>query len=188
MYGIIFKNVGRGAGATLYHSHSQLIATPTIPRNILQKLNTFHQHYEYRERCLFCDIAAQEQDQQSRIVLDSGRFLSFAPYASRFPFELWVAPKFHGSHFEALSPEHLEELAFLLKRSLQKLEKGLNRPGWNYMLFTAPFRSTPSPIFHWHLEIIPRLTSVAGFEWGTGFYINPVPPEDAAAFLRNTKL
>jgi UDPglucose--hexose-1-phosphate uridylyltransferase len=187
-YGMLFKNVGRLAGATLYHTHSQLIAMPIVPRAVRLKQQLMEQHYEHRERCLMCDMIAQELEQQVRIVMDSGTFVAFTPYASRFPFELWVMPKPHITHYETLHEGGLEELAFLLKRTLWKLEKGLAQPAYNYMLFTAPFRSAANEHFHWHLEITPRLTRVAGFEWGTGFYINPVPPEDAAEFLRNVKL
>jgi UDPglucose--hexose-1-phosphate uridylyltransferase len=187
-YGILFKNVGRLAGATLYHSHSQLIAMPILPREARNQWYQFEQYYQYRERCLLCDVMEQEQEQQARVVLDSGAFLAFAPYAARFPFETWIMPKGHQSHFEALGDHDLGELAFLLKRLLLRIEKGLGEPAYNYMIFTSPFRTAPSESFHWHLEITPRLTALAGFEWGTGFYINPVLPEDAAEFLRQVQL
>jgi len=187
-YGMLFKNVGRAAGATLYHTHSQLIAMPILPRALRVKTERMRQYFQYRERCLLCDLAMQELDEQVRVVMDSGSYLAVAPYASRFPFEVWILPKLHQSHYEAMHPSACEELAFLLKRVLLKIEKGLGMPAYNYMLFTSPFRAQPSEEYHWHIEITPRLTRVAGFEWGTGFYINPVPPEDAAAFLRNVKL
>ena len=187
-YGMLFKNVGPNAGATLFHTHSQLIVTPIVPRTIHLKMLACEEYFKFRGRCLVCDMLTQEHDQQVRVVLDTGQFLAFAPYAPRFPFETWIMPKHHGSHFEHLDRPHMEELAFTLKRTLLKIEKGLGDPPYNYMLFTAPFHTLPSEHYHWHLEIIPRLTPVAGFEWGTGFYINPVPPEDAAEFLRNVKL
>jgi UDPglucose--hexose-1-phosphate uridylyltransferase len=187
LYGMLFKNVGAAAGATLYHTHSQLIAMPILPRALRVKMDRMKQYVQYRERCLLCDLVSQELDQQVRVVMDSGSFVAFSPYASRFPFEIWVFPKVHQSHFEALHPSLSEELAFLLKRVLLKIEKGLGTPAYSYMLFTSPFRTAHSDEFHWHIEITPRLTRVAGFEWGMGFYINPVPPEDAAAFLRNVK-
>ncbi|MBI3828821.1 MAG: DUF4931 domain-containing protein [Planctomycetes bacterium] len=187
-YGMLFKNVGRSAGATLYHSHSQLIATPTVPQTMQIKLQACQDYFDFRGRCLVCDMVAQETEQNERVVMDSGQFLAFAPYAPRFPFETWLVPKFHSSHFEHHDRTVYEELAFILKRTLLKLEKGLNTPPYNYMIFTSPFHTPPSEHYHWHLEITPRLTPVAGFEWGTGFYINPVPPEDAAEYLRNVKL
>ena len=187
-YGMVFKNVGRAAGATLFHTHSQLIVTPIVPHHVAHKIQSFKDYWEFKDRCLFCDLLAQEQEQQTRVVLDSGRYLAFAPYAPRSPFEIWIAPKTHHSHYEHLSSEEAEELASILKRVLLKMEMGLGLPPYNYMLFTSPFRTERSEEFHWHLEIAPRLTRVAGFEWSTGFYINPVPPEDAAHFLRNVKV
>jgi UDPglucose--hexose-1-phosphate uridylyltransferase len=187
-YGMVFKNVGLAAGATLYHTHSQLIVTPVVPRNITQKIDACKQFYDFRGRCLICDMLAQEVEQKARVVLDSGLFLAFEPYAPRTPFETWIVPKNHESHFEDIQPQGCEELAFILKRTVARIEKGLGEIAYNYMLFTAPFDSGGIPHFHWHLEIIPRMTRQAGFEWGTGFYINPVPPEDAAEFLRAVKL
>ena len=187
-YGMVFKNVGEAAGATLYHSHSQLIVTPIIPRNVLHKLEACREFYEYRGRCLVCDMVSQELEQKARVVLDSGLFLAFEPYAPRTPFETWIIPKNHESHYEDIAQQAGEELAFILKRSLALIERGLGPVPYNYMLFTSPFDAGALPHFHWHIEIIPRLTKLAGFEWGTGFYINPVPPEDAAEFLRSVKL
>jgi len=187
-YGMLFKNVGRAAGATIYHTHTQLIATPVVPRTIALKMQACREYYEYRERCLLSDMVEQEIEFQARVVLDTGAFVAFCPYAPRFPFETWIVPKFQSSHFEHLQAPEVSELARLLKRTLLKLEKGLNHPPYNYMLFTAPFRDGGGEYFRWHLEITPRLTPVAGFEWGTGFYINPVPPEEAAHFLRNVKV
>ncbi|HEY3325152.1 MAG TPA: HIT domain-containing protein [Planctomycetota bacterium] len=187
-YGMVFKNVGRAAGATLYHSHSQLIVTPIVPLAVRQKLESCEAFYEYRGRCLLCDMVAQEMEQKSRVILDGGLFLVFQPYAPRTPFETWIVPKLHESHYETLAPQWCEELALVLKRTLARIEKGLGSVAYNYMVFTAPFDSAPLPHFHWHIEILPRLTKTAGFEWGTGFHINPVPPEDAAEFLRSVKL
>jgi UDPglucose--hexose-1-phosphate uridylyltransferase len=187
-YGMVFKNVGSAAGATLYHSHSQLIVTPIVPRNVLQKLDSCRQFHDYRGRCLICDMVTQEAEDKTRIVVDSGMYVAFAPYAPRTPFETWIIPKHHESHFEDIQPQSCEELAFILKRVLQRIETGLGSVAYNYMLFSSPFDSGPLPHFHWHIEIIPRMTRLAGFEWGTGFYINPVPPEDAAEFLRSVKI
>jgi UDPglucose--hexose-1-phosphate uridylyltransferase len=187
-YGMVFKNAGLAAGATLYHSHSQLIVTPIIPLTIQQKMEACRQFYEYRGRCLLCDLAVQEMEAKVRVVMDSGLFLALEPYAPRMPFETWVLPKNHESHFENIQQQGCEELAFILKRTVQRLEKGLGRVAYNYMLTTSPFDSGPLPHFHWHIEIVPRLTKQAGFEWGTGFYINPVPPEEAAEFLRSVTL
>jgi UDPglucose--hexose-1-phosphate uridylyltransferase len=128
----------------------------------------------------------QESATAERIVLESPHFLAFTPFASRFPFETWILPKAHDSHFENVQAHQVDDLGTFLKAILLKLEVALDRPAYNYMIHTAPLNSLPLSHYHWHIEIIPRLTRVAGFEWGTGFYINPVPPEHAAAFLRAT--
>ncbi|HYG75651.1 MAG TPA: galactose-1-phosphate uridylyltransferase [Planctomycetota bacterium] len=187
-YGMIYKNVGEAAGASLYHTHSQLIVTPIIPRTLTQKLEACEEFYDYRGRCLICDMVAQEAETKSRVVTDTGLFLSFQPYAPRTPFETWIVPKNHESRYEDIGPQGCEELGALLRRTIERLEKGLGPVAYNYMFFTSPFDAHGQPHFHWHIEIIPRITRLAGFEWGTGFYINPVPPEDAAEFLRGIKL
>ena len=125
---------------------------------------------------------------EERVVLDTANFLCFAPFASRFPFELWIVPKNHTSHYENIQKNDVEELGTVLKMVLLKLEVALDKPAYNYIIHTSPLDSQPLKHYHWHIEIIPRLTRVAGFEWGTGFYINPVPPEQAAACLRETEV
>jgi len=187
-YGMVFKNVGAPAGATVFHSHSQLIVTPIVPFDVQEKLDSCRRFFEYRGRCLICDMVAQELEQKSRLVIDSGMFLAFQPFAPRTPFETFIVPKTHESHFEAIQQQGCEELAFILRRAVARIEKGLGKVSYNYMLYTSPFDSGPAPHFHWHIEIVPRLTRQAGFEWGTGFHINPVPPEEAAAFLRSVKI
>jgi UDPglucose--hexose-1-phosphate uridylyltransferase len=187
-YGIVFKNVGQASGATLYHSHSQLIVMPIVPKNVQQKMAACQEFFDYRGRCLVCDMVTQETAQKARMVLDTGMFVAFEPYAPRTPFETWIVPKKHESHFESIHPTACEELAFILKQTVTRIEKCLGSIAYNYMFFTAPFDSPGLPHYHWHIEIIPRLTRQAGFEWGTGFYINPVPPEDAAEFLRAVKV
>jgi UDPglucose--hexose-1-phosphate uridylyltransferase len=186
-YGLIFKNVGSAAGATMFHSHSQLVVTPTVPQAVMQKIQSCQEYSDFRGRCLLCDMIVQELEQTVRIVIDSDRFLAFEPYAPRTPFETWILPKTHASHFEEITPADAEDLAVVLRRVIKKLEQGLGAIAYNYMLCTAPFDAGALPHFHWHLEIVPRLTKQAGFEWGSGMYINPVPPENAAEFLRDVK-
>ncbi|MFW6107103.1 MAG: galactose-1-phosphate uridylyltransferase [bacterium] len=187
-YAMVFKNVGRVAGASLEHSHSQIIVLPTVPRTVADEMRGSKIFYDYRGRCIFCDIIRQELDSGLRIVHDSDEVLAFAPYAARFPFETWVVPKRHASHYETIDRLVVEDLAECLKTVLLKLERALNMPPYNYIVHTTPFNLSDVEHYHWHVEIIPRLTKVAGFEWGTGFYINPVPPESAAEFLRNTQV
>jgi UDPglucose--hexose-1-phosphate uridylyltransferase len=184
-YGMLFKNVGLEGGASLEHTHSQLIVTPVVPARVDEEINGARRFYEYRDRCVYCDILDQELSGDDRIVMTTDHFVAIAPYASRFPFETWILPRRHESHFERSSRHEIEDLAFILKRVLKRIEGALDCPPLNYMIHTAPFNVDPLDHYHWHIEIIPRVTRTAGFEWGTGFYINPVPPEAAAEYLRN---
>ena len=185
-YGMVFKNSGVAAGATLEHSHSQLVVMPVVPRNVAVEMRCMREFMHYRDRCLICDMVAQELSQEARVVQRDEHFIAFAPFASRFPFEIWVTPRSHAAHFEDTSPDGLAALGSMLKACLAKLERALNMPPYNYIIHTAPFRRVEEDEFHWHIEIIPRIIHLAGFEWGTGFYINTVPPESAAQYLKDT--
>lgn len=197
-YVLVFKNHGETAGATLAHPHSQVIATPVTPRTISTELTSARDHYNAKERCLFCDVLAQELQTGSRVVWSDPNFAVFAPYASRFPFELMIMPRRHRHSFADMTGEEVAGLARVLRDTLRRLRLGLNDPPYNFMIHTSPnldyeprrgvFWQTVPWDFHWHIEIIPRLTRVAGFEWGTGFYINPTAPEEAALFLREIEL
>lgn len=188
VYGLVFKNVGAAAGATIEHSHSQLICTPLVPKTVADELARTGEYHKFRGRCLFCDMIRQEATQYSRIVGETQGLVAFAPFAARFPFETWILPKRHRSHFEETPREELGDLAGFLKATLQKLERALDRPSYNYLIHTAPFDRAALESYHWHIEIIPRLTEVAGFEWGTDFYINPVAPEEAAEYMRSIEV
>ncbi len=187
LYAMIFKNVGKAAGASLQHTHTQIILTPVLPRTVMQEMDACRKFFDYRGRCLFCDIVDQESGEE-RIVMETDDFISFCPYASRFPFETWIVPKVHASHFENIDDRQTGDLAGILKGTLQKIETAIAGGPYNYIIHTSPLNKGDLEHYHWHIEIIPRLTRVAGFEWGTGFYINPVPPENAAGFLRETEL
>jgi UDPglucose--hexose-1-phosphate uridylyltransferase len=188
VYGMIFKNVGAAAGASLEHTHSQLIVTPIVPINVWEEMTGSLEFYNYRGRCVYCDMIQQELAGEKRIVLDTPGFVAFCPFASRFPFETWVLPKNHFSHYENIQKNGVDDLAGVLKQVIAKTEAALDRPAYNYIIHTAPFDTQELAHYHWHIEIIPSLTKPAGFEWGTGFYINPVPPEEAAAFLREIEV
>lgn len=187
VYGMIFKNVGPAAGATLEHTHSQLIVTPIVPINVREEMTGSLEFYHYRGRCVYCDMIQQELATEKRIVLDTPGFVAFCPFASRFPFETWILPKAHSSHYENIQKNEIEELAGVLKQTIAKIESALDQPAYNYIIHTAPFDTQELTHYHWHIEIMPSITRPAGFEWGTGFYINPVPPEEAAAFLREVE-
>ncbi len=192
-YVLLFKNYGWSAGSgRIRHSRSQLIATPVNPKRVKEELAGARRYYDYHERCVFCDLIKQELASQKRLVADIDGFVAITPFASRFPFETWILPKKHSCDFVNLQDDSRANLARILKEVLLKLKIGLNDPPYNYVLHTAPFRRPKLGYwksidydFHWHIEIIPRTTRIAGFEWGTGFYICPLVPEEAAAFLRS---
>ena len=187
-YILLFKNHGDAAGATLEHPHSQLIALPVIPKRVKEEVDASKLFYDLKERCIFCDIIRQEGTAGVRLINETDRFTVLAPYAPRFPFETWVLPKRHASHFEDADAPTLANLAWIMKTTIRKLERVLERPAYNYIVHSAPAQDAPLPHYHWHIEIIPRLTKVAGFEWATGFYINPTPPEESAKFMREAGL
>ena len=188
VHALVFKNKGALAGASLQHSHSQLMATSVVPITIYEEINGALEFFNYRGRSIFDDMIQQELAHGSRIVLDTPHFVVFCPFASRFPFETWILPKQQSSHFENITRQAIEELGTVLKTVLRKLELALDDPPYNYVIHTAPFNQPELPHFLWHMELFPRITRVAGFEWGSGFYINPVLPEEAAAFLREVDL
>lgn len=181
---LIFKNHGAAAGASLTHSHSQLIALPVIPKRVMEEMNGCREYYRFRDRCLFCDIIVQEMDQKVRIVEETGEFLAFSPYAPRFPFETWIVPKRHQCAYEMIEGDQAKALAAVFRRTLRRLNLALENPPFNFIVHSAPFLERAGDFFHWHIEIMPKLTKVAGFEWGSGFYINPTPPEESAKYLR----
>jgi UDPglucose--hexose-1-phosphate uridylyltransferase len=187
-YILIFKNHGEAAGASLEHSHSQLIATPIIPKRVFEEIEGSRRYYEYKERCIFCDIQRQEIQDGLRLITRNESFVSITPFASRFPFEVWVLPIKHKSQFENITEDEAAAFAEVMKITLSKIAGALNGPAYNFMIHTSPVEGLSKNIYHWHVEIIPKLTRVAGFEWGTGFYINPTTPEDAAHFLREVEV
>jgi UDPglucose--hexose-1-phosphate uridylyltransferase len=184
-YILIFKNQGRAAGASLSHSHSQLIATPIVPKRVIEELNGASEYYEYKERCVFCDIVFQELKDRVRVINENEDFVAIEPFASRFPFETWIIPKIHEAHFEEATKHEYSQLARIIKETMGRLKEVLQVPPYNYVVHTAPYLDDYSKEYHWHIEIMPKLTRVAGFEWGTGFYINPMPPEQATRYLLN---
>jgi UDPglucose--hexose-1-phosphate uridylyltransferase len=183
-YILIFKNHGEAAGATLEHAHSQLIALPVVPIYVAEEIEGAKQYYIYKERCVFCDIARQEMEAGVRLVAENEDFLTIAPYAPRFPFETWLLPKQHESAFENSSSRVFENLARAIRTLLNKANRVLDDPPYNLVIHSSPTQDSSNDHYHWHIEFVPKLTKVGGFEWGTGFYINPTPPEEAAKFLR----
>jgi UDPglucose--hexose-1-phosphate uridylyltransferase len=187
-YILLFKNHGGPAGATIEHSHSQLIALPIVPDFVREEVEGARHHFADKERCVFCDIVHQELATGRRIILENADIVALAPYAPRFPFETWLLPRRHGSRFEEAAQREYESLARLLKALLLRINRALESPSYNLIVHSSPFSEETNEFYHWHLELMPRLTKVAGFEWGTGFYINPTSPEEAARVLRDAKV
>ena len=187
-YILIFKNHGEAAGASLEHSHSQLIALPIIPRQVAEEIEGSRVYYNYKERCIYCDIIRQEMYAGERNVTENEHFIALTPFAARFPFETWILPRNHNSCFSEAQPWEYASLARILKDVLTRLDKVLNSPPYNYIIHTRPLRKEIKEFYHWHLEIMPKLIKIAGFEWGSGFYINPTSPEEAAKFLKEVEL
>lgn len=187
-YVLIFKNHGEAAGASLEHTHSQLIALPVVPKRVLEEIAGAKEYYVYKDRCIYCDIIQQETDSGVRLIAENEAFVAIAPFAPRFPFEMWILPKVHQSAFDESLKHEYAQLSLILKDMLARLDQVLEHPAYNYVIHTSPLHESSNDYYHWHMEIMPKLTKVAGFEWGTGFYINPTPPEESAKFLREAAM
>lgn len=181
---LIYKNAGETAGATLGHSYSLLLALPIVPRDIVDELRGAENHYAYKERCIYCDIIRQEIQLELRIVSETASFLAIEPFAPRVPFETWIIPKRHSSRFEEIDSKEVGDLAAIFRDVLVRLDRALNDPPYNYALHNAPFDKAYDKIYHWHMEIIPRIGIQGGLEWGSDLYVHSTAPEDAAAFLK----
>ena len=190
-YILIYKDSGKEAGEIFSHPVSFLMATPVIPKTVKDELDNAKQYYSYKERCIFCDIMSEELRVGERIILETKYFVAFCPYAAQFPFESWIIPKSHCCAFHEITDDEIEDMGLILMTVLQKLRKIFVEPPFNYFIHTAPNMvprrnhwHTLGEDFHWHLEIIPRLVRTSGFEWGSGFYVLPTSPENAAKYLR----
>jgi UDPglucose--hexose-1-phosphate uridylyltransferase len=180
-----FKNHGAAAGANLAHSHSQLFALPIVPREVRDELEGARVHYVAKERCLFCDIVRQELAEGRRVVAENGDAVALAPYASRSPFETWILPRRHQSRFEDAPGGDVAAVARLLRDVLRRMDAALERPPYSFVIHSAPVSET-ADFYHWHIEILPKVTRFGAFEWATGFHRNPTPPETAAKVLRES--
>jgi len=182
-YILLFKNHGRQAGASLRHPHAQMIALPMVPNEVRVRADTARTHFDEVGRCAFCEMLEQERADGRRIVLESNHFVAFSPYAAFSPFHLWILPKTHTASFLHTTPEEIADLAEVLRTLLRMLYVGLNNPDLNYVIRSAPVRDLGAPYLHWYLAIVPRMSLAAGFELGSGIYINPSLPEECARFL-----
>lgn len=180
----IFKNVGAAAGSSIEHAHSQVVGLPGVPIRVAEEIAHTQAFFQKMRRRLFEVMIEEELAQQTRIVAQSADFVALCPYASRFPYETWVLPRQALPRFETSSEQLAASLGQFTAEVIGRLERTLNRPAYNYLLHSAPFDGSADDHYHWHLEIFPRVTKPAGFEWGTGYYINPISPEQAAEALR----
>lgn len=180
----IFKNQGASAGATLIHAHSQLLALPQVPQVIQNEISGAATYFKKHNSCVYCDMIQQEKRLNKRVIFENDTFLVITPYASRFSHETWILPKKHESHFETISQTDIRFCAEALKTALKKIDIALNKPDLNFVLHTAPIQSETLEHYHWHWEILPRVTGIAGFELGSGIHINPTKPEDAAEQMK----
>jgi len=185
-YICIFKNFGSSAGATVEHAHSQLIALPMVPKTVLEELRGSHAYHQARGACVFCDMIEQEYKDRERIVCENKSFLAFCPFAPRYAFEVWVIPKAHSASFADMDEAARKDLAAHLHEVLDRVRKVLGGPAYNFYIHTAPIDYANPQHYHWHIEIIPKLTRSIGFEWGTGLHIVPTLPHEAAGYLRKS--
>jgi len=183
-YVTMFKNNGSPAGASLSHPHSQIIATPVVPPVIQDEVEGAKKYYKENKSCVYCDMVKNEIKDGSRIIYENDEFISFMPYASRSPFETWVMPKFHNDSYYKLTDRQLKSLSEVWKKVLYKIYIGLDNPPYNYFIHTSPVQEKTDKFYHWHMELIPKMTIMAGFELGTGMYINIAVPEQSAEYLR----
>ena len=197
-YILTFRNAGTAAGASINHPHSQIIALPIIPKQTRDQLQVARDHYRAKRRSIFGDMVRQELESGERVVESDEHFVVLCPYASRFPFEMQIFPLRQQHDFTRMNAAEKAALSAMLPRALKRIKLALGTPGYNMMFQTAPvvrpragapdYWATIEQDFCWRIDILPRLTHVAGFEWGTGVYINPVSPEQAAQFLRELKV
>ena len=183
---IIFRNHGRSAGTSLKHPHSQIIAAPVTPTHVRHRLEEAMRYFDDEGHCVYCDMIAKEKEVGERIILETDNFICFEPYASRSPFETYILPKHHQACFNVISRDETKEFAYIARNTLIKINKSLNNPDYNYLISSSPPQEANEQYYHWHMRIVPKVSAVAGFELGSGIFINTVIPEEAAKFLKAT--
>jgi len=189
-YVLIFKNYGSAAGASLEHSHTQLISLPVVPKRVMEELECGQRYFDYKERCVFCDTVKQEIQYRHREVCENEDFIAFCPFASRSPFEMQIVPRIHKPFFTDIDDSQIKNFAKILKEVLMRIKVALHDAPYNFIIHTTPLNGNGDhkESYHWHVEVMPKLSKIAGFEWGTGFYINATSPETASKILREAKV
>lgn len=185
---IIFKNHGKEAGTSLEHPHSQLTATPIVPSQVRIRIEEAIRFFDDTGDCIICRTLADELAAKERIIFESEHFVSLIPYAALSPFHIWIFPRRHISSYDDINDTEILDLAYTLKTVLAKLYYGLNNPDYNYSIRSVPASERQTGYFHWYIAIIPRLSKAAGFELGSGMYINTALPEESAKYLRNVQV
>jgi UDPglucose--hexose-1-phosphate uridylyltransferase len=180
----IFRNHGAKAGTSLEHPHSQIIATPIVPPHVRYPMEQAVAHYDKYGTCVYCDLLREELRQKERIISETDNFVAFCPFASRTPFETRIYPKRHMASFMTIEDEEIEEMAWVLRDTLFKIYGCLDDPDYNYVLRSSPIGDENTRYLHWYMVIIPKVSTAAGFEIGTGIYINTLAPEVAVRYLR----
>lgn len=185
---VYFKNHGPTAGTSLLHPHTQIMGLPVVPYTIRHRVEEARRYFVEQGSCVICRMREEEQRLQARVVLESECFTAFVPYAAFSPFHMWIVPRRHNLSFLAIAPEELRDLAVILRKLLRRIYFGLNDPDYNYVIRSAPERERETGPLHWYLAIVPRVTRAAGFEMGSGMYINTALPEESAQFLRSIEI
>lgn len=185
---IIFKNYGERAGTSLEHPHSQIIGTPVTPFQIRFRIEESIRFFDLTGECMICRIMAEEKKDGVRVIYETEHFVAFIPYAALSAFHIWIFPKNHTGSFSEITEEEIRDLALSLKTVLEKIYYGLNNPDFNYTIRSNRPRDAGSEFFHWYISIVPRISTVAGFEMGSGMFINSALPEESAKFLREVQI
>jgi len=185
---VIFKNHGEGAGTSLEHPHSQLAATPVVPFQVRARIEEAIRYFDDTGECVFCSTLKDELSSRDRLIYESEYFVAFIPFAALSPFHIWIFPRHHASSFHEITDLEISDLAVMLKTVLAKLYFGLNNPDFNYSIRSIPLHDRPTDYFHWYIAIVPRVSIPAGFELGSGMYINSALPEESAKYLREIQI
>ena len=185
---IFFKNHGQRAGASLTHPHSQIIALPVVPSHIRQRTEEARRYFDDTGDCVYCKILADELASGERLVAASEHFVAFVLYAASSPFHIWILPRRHNVSFLFTEPHERADLAALVRDVLRRIYRGLRDPAFNLIIRTAPAKEMHSDYLHWYVTLVLRLSRTAGFELGSGVFINPTLPEECAEFLRSISI
>lgn len=185
---VVFKNSGHDSGTNIDHPLSQIVGMPVTPYDVRSRNDIALRFFDDAGECLLCRMLAEELEQGARVIHASERFVAFVPYAALSPFHLWVFPRRHSGTFADIRPEELGDLAVTLKDALARIYYGLEHPDFNYVLRSGRPSAADSEYLHWYLSIVPRVSTLTGFELGSGMFINPLVPEESAAFLRSVKI